>query len=265
MRTLHFTSAMILASTLGLTGCFDLGLSGDSTRGERGASEWSISDGLCPGLAGDCALDVPLALGASATLEVRVPHRALADLTVRGEGAVSAAGWEIHSADSDGDGEPDYEPYARFTVETTSTGGGTLVLEDATGAEIDRVSMTVRAATQLTCGSIPQGEGVDWQMTHLDASESLTLPLAPVDEAVQIACRATDESGEPMLTVRAIEWEVIEGTDSVGLLEDWLSEGLVTNVVHGARVHAHTLAPGSATVRATLGDASADLAIEVTE
>jgi hypothetical protein len=256
---------MVLVSAVGLTGCFDFGLSGDSTRGERGVSDWSISDGLCPGLAGDCALDVPLALGASATLEVRVRDRALAGLTVRGEGAVSVSGYEIHSSDSDGDGEPDYEPYARFTVESASAGAGALVLEDASGDELDRVSMTVRTATQLTCGSIAEGENVDWQMTHLDASERLSLRMAPVDEAVQIACRATDESGEPMLTVRAIEWEVIAGTDSVGLLEDWLSEGLVTTVVHGARVHAHTLAPGSATVRATLGDASADVAIEVTE
>ena len=265
MRALHLTVAMLLVSVVGLTGCFDLGLNGDSTSGQRGRSEWSISDGLCPGLAGDCALDVPLALGASVTVEVRVPNRALADLAVRGEGAVSVVGYEIHSADSDGDGEPDYEPYASFTVEATSAGGGVLVLEDVAHEEVDRVTMTVRIATQLACGSIAQGESVDWQMTHLEETESLTLAMAPVDEAAQIACRATDESGEPLLTVRAIQWEVIEGGSSVGLLEDWLSEGLVTDVVHGARVHAHTLAPGSATVRASIGDATADLVIVVTE
>lgn len=265
MRTLGWTVAMLLVSVVGLTGCFNFGLSGDSTRGERGRSDWSISDGACPGLAGDCALDVPLALGASTTVEVRVPDLALANLSVRGQGAVVVTGYEIHSSDSDGDGEPDYEPYASFAVEAIAVGEGVLVLENALHEEVDRVSMTVRIATRLACGSIARGLTVDWQMTSLEESSGLTLAMTPVDQAVQIACRATDDSGEPMLTVRAIEWEVIEGASSVGLLEDFLSESLVTDVVHGARVHAHTLAPGSATIRATIGDASADLAIVVTE
>ncbi|HJL15759.1 MAG TPA: hypothetical protein RMH99_08890 [Sandaracinaceae bacterium LLY-WYZ-13_1] len=255
---MHFRTTLLTALTCALStsGCF--GLDGDTSSGEEGRSEWSIEDGLCPGLAGDCALDVPLAAGASTTLQLEVPGReTLAGIEVVGEGAVVVDDLEI-VAPSDGEDEP----YAHVDVTALEAGEGTLVLRDADG-EIDRAHLTVAEPVGLSCGIYPEGEGVDWAMDDLVPTEVATFAMRPVTPRPQLACRLLDAEGEPMLSVDIVRWEIVE-SDGAVLLDRGDLFASPGESARGARIYADIRAPGVTTVRAAVGELSWTIDLTVT-
>jgi hypothetical protein len=237
------TAALSLAP-----GCsFDLGLDGDWTRGERGRTRWQISDGLCPGFGG-CALDVPLAVGAEPTLRVEgVDGRGLSAV---GDDVIGVLGYRTSGEE--------FEP--SVSVSALAPGRGVVSLRGES-EEIDRVSIEVRAATALECGLWPTDVPLRWEMRDLSPTDSPTVPLAPGADDFYLACRARDERG-PLLTVRAIEWTLLEGSDVLQIRSDGLLGGWGTTA-EGARIRFDALAAGTARVRAQIGGVERTMTITV--
>lgn len=233
-----------------LPGCFfEPVFEGDSSPGELGRTRWRIVDGLCPGLGGNCALDVPVAVGARILFGVDgvdgVP------LTASVTGALVADG----PVDVSEDGGDSY-----VHVRAASAGTGVIEISDASGL-VDRVRITVREASRLECGSWPRGEALGWRMEGLSPASSLTLPVG-MDDVPSLACRASDATG-PLLSRDAIHWRITEGHETVldihtdGL--DFTDDG----EADGARIRYDGLAPGAAHVTVTLGAVTEELSITV--
>lgn len=241
--------SLVVGSTLA-TGCSQpFGhLEGDWTRGELGNTRVQIMDGLCPGLGGGCALDVPLAVGARTRLLVDgidgVEIEALA------AGAIAAEGEPAISADA----------RTQIPISVVSEGVGRLEMLDGTTV-IDRVGLRARRATRLECGRWDRDRGaLQWRMEGLETGSTITLPVGS-DDRFELACRASDAEG-PLLSADAIVWQTTSGTEHLSLVET----GLGTNPVdraRGARIHYRAGTPGQALVRASLGDVSVDLTITV--
>jgi hypothetical protein len=238
------------AAATAAAGCFTpfSGLEGEWTRGELGNTQWQIMDGLCPGLGGGCSLETPLAVGAHTRLLVDgidgVPITALP------AGAIAEDGDPLVSEDS------------RTQIPIVATSEGTGRLEILDGATvIDRVGLTVRAATRLECGRWDTERAtVQWRMEGLEPSSAITLP-SRTDDRFELVCRASDAEG-PLLSADAIQWETLDGLEHVSLLET----GFATNPVdraEGARIRYRPGSPGVAHVRASLGELTALLEITV--
>ncbi|UJR83385.1 hypothetical protein [Sandaracinus amylolyticus] len=251
-RALLFSSFAALA----LVGCsFDLALDGDWSRGELGRSQWQIDDGLCPGLAGGCAFDVPLAVGAST--RVHVVGVDGDTVFAEAEGSVRLGLYDVIANDP---------ADAFFEITAVSAGAGTLRLRDRlTGEEIDRIHVEVREATELDCGALANNDEVLWDMPQLAPSDPIELLMPGVVASsgsspdAQLVCRARDERG-PMLSADAIRWQVIEGADVIQLRTDALFS---FSPVQGARVRYDVLQRGDARLRVTLGDISRELGVVV--
>jgi hypothetical protein len=97
-------------------------------------------------------------------------------------------------------------------------------------------------------------------MEGLETGPAITLPRGG-DGRFELACRASDAEG-PLLSADAIVWETMAGTEHLSLVETGLGRNPVDRAV-GARIHYVARTPGTALVRASLGDVSVDLAITV--
>jgi hypothetical protein len=252
MRSFARSLAVLLAASAALSGCSPFeGLDGRWSPGELGRTRWQISDGLCPGLGGGCALDVPLAEGARTTLEIDGVDGA--ELTAEVTGALGAT-----APVTTGEGEN-----ARLDVVASGPGTGRIAISDASGL-VDRASVEVRRATRLECGRWPQIAGaVPWDMAGLDVTTSFSLPFVGAEETatIDLVCRASDAGG-PLLSADAIAWTVVEGSEALELAETGLII-IPATVVRGARITYHTPGRGTAVVRVTIGDVTQDLTITV--
>jgi len=218
---------------------------GGWTQGELGRTRWHFNDGLCPNDR-RCDLGVPLALGASIVLQIRGAEDVTLAPTVTGALTLIEATQFEESGNW------------HVTVSASSAGAGAIVFSEG-AAVFDRASIVVRRATRLDCGVWTSSNAVRWDMEELEASTELDVPF--VEEGArepQLVCRAAD-SGGPLLSVDAITWEIIEGADVLTLRE----YGFGGPPVSGARIHYVTPGPGTARVRATLGDVTQDLTFTV--
>ncbi|AKF04095.1 hypothetical protein [Sandaracinus amylolyticus] len=247
---LRFSSLALLAALV--VGCSFDELDGDWSRGERGRTRWQIDDGLCPGFAGGCALDVPLAVGARTRIHVTGVDGDT--VFAEAEGSVQLELYDVLSSDP-------AEPF--FEIAAMHAGTGTLRLRDrVTGDEIDRIRVEVREATELDCGALATGVDVMWDVPQLAPSDPIELLMPGIvssEPDAQLVCRARDERG-PLLSADAIRWEVIEGADVIRLRTDGLFS---FPPVEGARIRYDALARGEARIRVTLGEISRDLGVVV--
>jgi hypothetical protein len=223
-----------------LTGCgFDLDLDGDESPGEEGRSTWQIDDGLCPGFGG-CDLEVPLAAGAHTTLDITVPDRNPAAIELSTEGPIRVD--EVVERDVENE---------RLRVDVSATGAGEGVVHLLEGdEELDRARVQIAESASMTCGVAPLDAAVLYDLEGLDLEASgvtLSLPTdgSSADER-DLACRLEDADGTPLLSVRLVEWEVIEGTEVVRVDAEPFESDPSGSV--GARVSVQPLATGSATV-----------------
>ena len=254
MRTFHFTApnfALALAALASLTsGCFGndpLGLDGDWSNGERNNTQWQIGDGLCPGLAGGCALNVPLAVGVRMTLNVEGVHSATptvntppntTDVSIRGDAE---------------------NQRATITFTATAPGSAHFVISDASG-EVDSATLQVRVPTRIDCGVFARAEP-RWDFNGISFAESVAVPLNTENSNssdFSLGCRTTDATGAALLSADAIRWTLSSGT-SVRLNDDNFDSSSVV----GARVYFQTLALGTSEARVTFGDLTDTFAITV--
>lgn len=243
-----FVSALVLGSA-SLAACEPFGnLDGDWTRGERGHTRWQISDGLCPGLGG-CALDVPLAVGASVHLVVDGVDGVPLGATLTG-GAL----------ERDGSIDTGEDQNAMIPVRAIAPGTGRVEISDTNGV-IDAASVGVRAATRLECGRMSTSQEVLWHLPGLVPTTTLTLPRTDRSsgERFSLVCRAMDDTG-PLLSERAITWEVLEGADFLTLADDLI---LGSAPERGARISYTAETSGTALVRVSIGDVTQELSITV--
>lgn len=226
------------------------GLSGDGTNGERGRTRWSIADGLCPGLAGSCALDVPLAVGAS--LDLTVAGAEGAQVTATYTGAVQEAGPILVNEESS----------TRVRVRVRAAGAGRVELSDAHGV-LDAASIEGRVVTRLECGQWSSSDGLDWRMSGLVVTDTFSGSVPPEgsegEGQLTLVCRASDDAG-PILSADAISWTILSGSENLQIA----STGLLTvrgNSASGARIYAFPREAGETVVRVQIGEVSRDLTI----
>lgn len=246
---------LTLATLLGATGCKPAlsDVSGNWTRGERGITRWQINDGLCPGVGGGCAFDVPIAVGATVTLQVdgveSVP------ITAELTGGIEADGPPRIYESSD----------TIIPIRVVGPGAGRVALSDESGF-LDAASVEGRVPTRLECGRYEIGQPITWRLPALEVGDELTLPL-PTEEGASsgywLACLASDAEG-PMLSADAIRWTIVSGSESLRIATTGLivfpgSSGI------GARVSTYPRAAGDVVVRAELGGLSRELTVHVVE
>ncbi len=232
----------IAAIGLALAGC---GLSGGATAGDEGRSTWSIDDGLCPGLGGDCAMTVPVAAGSDPHVDVHVDRREVNELSVRVTGPGS-----VFELDRDTQAE-------RIDVDLEVDGPGTVEIEllDAAGDRFDASRLDVREAVDLECGVLEDG-GADWEMSQLTVTDSFEEVGTSGAPQVELGCRLLDANGEPLLSARAIEWTVLESQGDFTLGAGGFGGP------RGARVYARFDRRGDgARVRASFGGLTRELAL----
>lgn len=247
MRTFHFTApnfALALAALASLTsGCFGndpLGLDGDWSNGDRNNTQWQISDGLCPGLSGGCALNVPIAVGVQTSFNVE---------------GVRSANPTINTPPNMRDVTINANPEnqrATINFTTTAPGSARFVISDENG-EVDAANIQVRQPTSLECGVITTETEPRWDIGGFTINDAATVPLEPATATAQmhtLACRTSDASGA-LLSAGAITWTVVEGT-AITLSDD----NLGSSTISGAHIRYTTLSRGSIQVRATLGELS---------
>ena len=248
----HFAFALSLA-----TGCsFDLGLDGDQTPGEEGRSAWSLEDGLCPGLGGSCSFDVALAVGATVGVRVEVPDRSVSDLLVTVEGPATLGALVFD------------DERGLLRLDVSATGGGEVVLHlvDSDGEEIDRARFQTRTPARMECGVLAEGQAPSVAGDAITASHAATL-IAPRtatddDDQVQLSCVVLDEAGEPLLSVRLVRWDVLDGLEAIHLRSEPF-ESDPPETTHGARVWVDAVAVGTAQIEARLGDSLESFTITV--
>ncbi len=238
-----------------ISGCnpFAAAFDGDSTRGERGTTQWSIDDGLCTGFGSSCALDVPIAAGATARLTIdSVGVADPAAEVVSGSADVVSATVEDATAD---------DRSAIVVVRTSGAGPVVVAVGSVAGEDIDRATLDVRAAATLECGIVPSGEALGWRMQNVAFAPALTIPVTPTSD-VQLSCLARDADGEPLLSIAAIQWTITAGSEVVQIGTDGL---FVTfgDAASGARVRARGIASGAAMLRASLGDVSTEVTLTI--
>ncbi len=244
--------ALVIALCAGcnpFAGAFD----GDSTRGERGTTHWSISDGLCGGFGDSCSLDVPIAAGATVRLtidSVGVGDPAVA--IVRGSAEVVSVTVENPTAD---------DRSAVAMMRTTGPGELVVAIGSDRGEDIDRATLDVRSVASLACGIVPAGGGLGWRMENVTFAPALAIPVTASSDT-QVSCLARDADGEPLLSIGAIQWTVTEGADAVGIATHGVFAALGTTA-SGARIRARGTLGGTATLRASLGAVSTEITLTI--
>lgn len=247
MRPYHFTApnfALALAALASLTsGCFrndPLGLDGDWSNGERNNTQWQIGDGLCPGLAGGCALNVPIAVGVETTFSVE---------GVRSATPTVSSPANTRNVTIGGDAE---NQRATITFTTTAPGSARFVISDETG-EVDAATIQVRQPTRLECGLITTENEPRWDIGGFTFPASAAVPFESATEIARmhsLACRTSDATG-PLLSGGAIGWTIVEGT-ALSLNDDDFN----TATIRGAHIHYTTLSRGTVQLTATFGELS---------
>lgn len=254
MRTLHFTApnfALALAALASLTsGCFGndpFGLDGDWSNGDRNNTQWQISDGLCPGLSGGCALNVPIAVGVQTSFNVE---------GVRSATPTVSAPANVRDVNINANPE-NQRAFVSFT--TTAPGSARFVISDENG-EVDAATIQVRQPTNLECGLITTETEPRWDIGGFTIDDTATVPMEPATTTAQmhtLACRTSDASG-PLLSGGAITWTILEGS-AVELNDDDLNSA----TIRGAHIRYTTLSQGTVQVRATFGELSDTFSLTV--
>jgi hypothetical protein len=100
---------------------------------------------------------------------------------------------------------------------------------------------------------------IEWRMIGLSPTTELTLPMGS-DDTFHLVCRASDAQG-PLLSADAIDWTIVSGSEALDLAStDFGTFGATAN---GARIRYRTRAPGTAVVRASVGEVTEDLTITI--
>ncbi len=202
MRTALPLAPSILSGLLA-SGCFFSPVdAGDSTDGEEGRSRWHISDGLCPGLVGACALDVPVATGATVRLEVELPDRLVDEHTP----AIVAGDASIGPVTRD----PARETIA-FDVTARTAGEIAIAIVEDGGETTDLARLEARDPVGLECGRLEEGVEVGYAMESLlPDSRELTISRRDEDLTVELGCLVTDAGGEVLLGVDVVSWRAAD-------------------------------------------------------
>jgi len=253
MRNFHFSApnfALALAALASLNaGCFGndpLGLDGDWSQGERNNTQWQIGDGLCPGLTGGCALNVPLAVGVRTSFNVEGVHSAAPTVNTPG-----------NTRDVTITANPDSQ---RVTINftTAAPGNARFVISDERG-EVDAATVQVRQPTRIECGLITNQSDPRWDIGDLTAVDAATVPFESATAVAQmnsLACRTSDAAG-PLLSSDSISWQVVEGTS----IE--LNDNFSSGATRGAHLSYTTLARGTAQISASFGELTDTLILTV--
>lgn len=243
MHRFRFTApnfALALAA-LASSGCFGddpFGLDGDWSNGERNNTQWQISDGLCPGLSGGCALNVPIAVGVQTSFTIE---------GVRSGSPTVNTPANMRSVTINANPE-NQRAFVSFT--TSAPGSARFVISDENG-EVDAANIQVRQATRIECGVITTETEPRWDIGGFTIDDAATVPMEPATTTAQmhsLACRTSDDAGA-LLSAGAIQWTILEGS-AVALNDDDLNGA----TIRGAHIRYTTLSRGSVQVRATLGE-----------
>jgi len=217
----------------------------DSTDGDDGNSRWTLADGACPGL-GSCALDVPTALGAELRFSIDLGDRSVAELMPV---FVDEADGTITDVSRDTE-----DSIIRFSARPARAGTLELQIVDPDGERVDSTRFDVVTPTSLSCGQLPEGEALHYEMDALVYTDELTLLNG--DSAPQLACLLTDADGAPLLSADIVAWRVL-GDGDVIRVQDELIDFEPDQAARGARIWitpASLEASGVATIEASFGD-----------
>ena len=143
------------------------------------------------------------------------------------------------------------------TVGFGGAGTADVIVLDATGHEIDRAHVRFVAPATLACGQL--GAAVSRTLEFPGLVTSGTVSLASASSPGILACRAEDAGGAPLLTVDAIHWEVQAG--SHGTISVTSDDAFETTPALGATARVVTSGMGDATIQATLGTLTTDIAV----
>lgn len=266
-----FRAPFLWLGLLSMTGCsssFDFSLGG-STKGERGRAVFSYETGfLSDGDDGDCLFGCPLAAavvpGSEHDIRIDgVPDAASVDSSNPAVATVSfdkSCDCEQETADAlvsaplaDGGCGAGFSMVCAesATFVAGEPGEAMLTVRDANGVMVDRTALRVAVPVRA-------------EMTAFDPDEK---PLA----SVRIAMNAEqspflhavffDASGLAVRTSHAVAWTVDD--PATVQFSSWFVSKPSTQA--GRVVSLTPLRPGRTTVRATVGDVTASLPIEVTE
>lgn len=202
MRTALPLALSILSGLLA-SGCFFSPIDeGDSTDGEEGRSRWHLVDGLCPGLAGACALDVPVATGATVRVAIELPDRLVVEHTpaiVEGDASIGPI-----------TRDPERETIT-FDVFARSAGAIAIAIVEDGGETIDLARLEARDPVGLECGRLEEGVEVGYAMESLlPDSRELTISRRDEDLTVELGCLVTDAGGEALLGVDVVRWSAAD-------------------------------------------------------
>ncbi|MCB9598390.1 MAG: hypothetical protein H6719_37095 [Sandaracinaceae bacterium] len=247
----------------GLAGCS--AVNGDGSWGEENRSLWRIDDGLCPGTEGGCGLEVPVASGVEVSLDANVP---CAELRRTSSGTRSDCDLHAYDVSTTGAGELRSTNYdtadARIDVELVTVGVGDAAVElrEADGALFDRVTLDVRDAVDIECGSVGP-RGAAWDMPSLDTTSSYGVSTSGSGRVTQmeLGCRLIDDRGLPLFSGASITWRITEGADVSRIDDGGLFGGDSST---GARIYVHFEGRGTIRLLATFGDLSREIVIDVT-
>lgn len=256
MRAALVSVALVLS--LALPGCVGGGSSVQAphTIGDQGHTDWHLYDGLCgQGLFGsECDLSARLAVGAAPLVQIRA-HDAtnLAGATLMGGTGITITHFSTST--------DDHGTMLSANVGSDTAGVGDVFVLDAHGSTIDHVQMTWVAATTLFCGELRSSVTRDLGFPGLASGvtvEIVTPPMA-TGGSTTLACRATDASGNALLSVDAIRWNVADG--AVGTIDVRSDDLFGTTPALGATVRVTTVGTGHATIHAALGSATGDVVV----
>jgi len=245
-------AAILLFASLGFaSGC------GRSTSGQEGKTTWRMVDGLCDGgIVGDeCEMSVPLAVGATPGVSVKGDANvSLAGAEFVGEGSVGVTSFDIDTSD------PSIHR-ASLDVVANAAGPGSLVVIDSDGEELDRVDVSVAEVDALECGKFDLDDVKTWKFPSLEVAGTVTILASANNDNRKLACRAVDAGGTPLLTVKAIAWEVLSPTGGVELHDD---APFGASPAHGATVVVDAPAPAqNIGVVATAGAATGTITLTI--
>lgn len=255
MKHLAFSSLTLSCLMALASGCaFELDR--NATRGDEGRTEWNLDDGLCRNLWG-CDLSAPLVAGATSELSIYLEDGDVRGYDVRLEGPATVAGPLDATME-----------VLRVPVRADGPGEVTAVLLDRDDEEVDRARFTIVEAAAMRCARLESERSVHYSMDTLteDTAVALVVP-APEDEpppTQQLGCLVTDAGDRPALSADAIEWEVVEGAEVVGVdASGFLT--LAGSTTRGARIYLTPRVAGEATLVARLGELEQTITVTVTE
>jgi hypothetical protein len=251
-------SLVVLVLAVALAGCLGGGgsIEGPTTIGDQGHTVWQISDGLCgDGIFGsECDLGQRIAVSASPTVQIRGRNgTSLEHATLVGGPNVTVTG---SSTSTDDQGT-----LLSARVGSEVAGVGDVIVLDGAGAEIDRVHITFVAAASIVCGPLTTAVTRDYTFPGLVSSSTVdvTMMAGETSTSTTLACRATDASGNAMLTVNAIRWSLAAGSEGTIMVRS--DDLLGSTPAVGATARVVTMGAGTGTVHVMLGTATADIAV----